>query len=230
MRGAVHAPTHPGEDRRSWRRALCGHPSKHLGCVGVPPLRVRPSQSRPFSAPTEHGPQIPSMPLLLLGRCLRAAGSRPRRIARVHDLWRVERLPRHQKRPDWRFRRPGVMRRGGIATSSLPRSGSERRNPRLARVPCNRGAGLNRTGPGERVRASRPAHQRCGSRSAQESKSAPIDRERRHEVVTDRGLAGRRRGRVGDSGSRNASLTTYETERRIRFGSPPGNPAKRSGL
>src|SRR5215210_1177225 len=49
MRGAVHVPTHPREDRHPWRRALCGHPTKHPACVGVPPSRARCRKARAFA-------------------------------------------------------------------------------------------------------------------------------------------------------------------------------------
>src|SRR3954454_15583151 len=42
MRGAIHAPTHPGRNRRPWRKAVRGHPSEHLNGREVPSLRNAP--------------------------------------------------------------------------------------------------------------------------------------------------------------------------------------------
>ena len=83
MRGALHAPTHPGEDRLPWRRALCGRPNRHMDCAGVSAFRMRQPQSGPVSAPAEPG-RAQYRALRLAGCVMAVARNRARspRVAR----------------------------------------------------------------------------------------------------------------------------------------------------
>jgi hypothetical protein len=61
----------PGRIAVPWRRALCGHPSKHLDTVGVPPLRVRPVAKSTLFSPAERGrARDTERTLSVLGGCL----------------------------------------------------------------------------------------------------------------------------------------------------------------
>ena len=112
MRGAVHAPAHPGEDRRSWRRALCGHPSKHLGCVGVPPpfacarRKVDPFLRRGARAsPHEHG-----RPGRVTRRPTRSRASQHARTRRAACSWsHWDQYPR-QTGPHWDLEQASIRR------------------------------------------------------------------------------------------------------------------------
>jgi hypothetical protein len=119
----------PGRIAVPWRRALCGHLSKHVDRVGVPSLRVCPSQSRPISSPAEYGRSPRTRAHALPSRRVPECGGAELRAfmpsGPLSDLAGI------RSAPDWRS--PPlhtVMRRREIATSLLSRSSSERRNPR----------------------------------------------------------------------------------------------------